>query len=774
MSEEDEKQKVESDSEENENEIEKLSKKKNQKNDENLDNQEEEDSPNNSGEDENYIVKEEPKKEKTLRGKKRKRDAKPPKNKKKKYKNPLSKYIDLEAEEDENDEEESQFEGELTDKQQKIEMEKVMNYDRSKFGKITDQNEQKFLEKIQRREEDQKYDQTEEIIDKLPTSKDPKLWLVKCKIGDEKEIVANLYHKYFYFKNKDNKDDQKDKVKIFSIISFTNLKGKIFIEAHSERDVQFAIQDMSNVNQNSIQLVPVQERPQIFEFDQTPKYDIFKNQLVRIKGGNYDGDLAKVIEVEDQMNKIHVVLVPRIFDDLKGKKGYNVAPFSKTNSFIRPRQKLFDEKYLSKEDLDYITNINEPIGQIKKFHNNKFLDGLLIKVLKSVQLDTENVSPKEEELQKLGCIIDDDGVYTDKNTKKRLIVANKSNVRFKKGDYVKIVCKDNEELNGLNAKVIESENDNNVKIKIIHDKIQAVYSLPKEQLVLIKHDFKNGDLVFAKYGSNKGKSGMIIQILETGNITVYDSISKTQFVAKNSDLIFIEDMEYDSQENEMFKIGDLVRVKNSNIVCYIIESSKYIIKVITITNELKELSVREVNKINLGKRITCIDGKGNPLDLENMVKVIKGQYKGYKGLIKSIYNRFIFLMNNEFMRTNGIFCELSENLELLGSELLTESNDKGRVNRRRIPNPIKELIGKTVHVIKGNWKGYNGILIEGNDKNIKLELIAKQKTVELPFNYINEGDINSARDNNNDTNSFTNRKLMQTPAYYINKDKWGE
>ena len=774
MSEEDEKQKVESDSEENENEIEKLSKKKNQKNDENLDNQEEEGSPYNSGEDENYIAEEVPKKEKKLGGKKRKREAKPPKNKKKKYKNPLSKYIDLEAEEDENDEEESQFEGELTDKQQKIEMEKVMNYDRSKFGKITDQNEQKFLEKIQRREEDQKYDQTEEIIDKLPTSKDPKLWMVKCKIGDEKEIVANLYHKYFYFKNKDNKDAQKDKVKIFSIISFTNLKGKIFIEAHSERDVQFAIQDMSNVNQNSIQLVPVQERPQIFEFDQAPKYDIFKNQLVRIKGGNYDGDLAKVIEVEDQMNKIHVVLVPRIFDDLKGKKGYNVAPFSKTNSFIRPRQKLFDNKYLSKEESDHVTSIDESIGQIKKFHNNKFLDGLLIKVLKSVQLDTENVSPKEEELQKLGCIIDDDGVYTDKNTKKRLIVANKSNVRFKKGDFVKIVSKDNEELNGLKAKVIESENDNNVKIKIIHDKIHAVYSLPKDQLVLIKHDFKNGDLVFAKYGSNKGKSGMIIQILETGNITVYDSISKTQFVAKNSDLIFIEDMEYDSQENEMFKIGDLVRVKNSNIVCYIIESSKYVIKVITITNEIKELSVREVNKINLGKRITCIDGKGNPLDLENTVKVTKGQYKGHKGLIKSIYHRFIFLMNNEFMRTNGIFCELSENLELLGSEILTEGNEKGRVNRRRVPNHIKELKGKTVHVIKGNWKGYNGILLEGNDKNIKLELIAKQKIVELPFNYIDEGDINSVRDNNNDNNSFSNRKLMQTPAYYINKDKWGE
>ena len=769
MSDEDVKQKIESESEENDNEIEKLSKKKNKKNDENLDNQEEED-PYNSAEDDKYKVKKKPKKTKEVLGKKRERQQK---KKNKKAKKGISAFIDMEAEEDENDEEEYQSEGELTDKQQKIEMEKHMNYERPKFGKITDENQDKFLAKIQRREEAQQYDHTEEIMDKLPTSKDPKLWLVKCKIGDEKEILENLYHKYFYFRNKDDKDKDKNKVKIFSIISFTNLKGKIFIEAHSERDVQFAIQDMSNVNPNSIQLIPVVERPQIFEFEQTTKSEIFKNQIVRIRGGNYDGDLAKVIYVEDQVNKIHIALVPRIVDVLKGKKGYNVAPFTKTKSFIKPRQKLFDEKYLSKEDLNHITNINEYSGQIKKFHNNKFMDGLLIKIVRNVQLDTENVSPKEEELQKIGCIIDDDGVYTDKNTKETLIVANKSNVRFKKGDFVKIVSNDNEEFNGLKGKVLESINDNNIKIKIMHDKINGVYSIPKNELVLIKHDFKNGDLVYAKYGSNKGKSGKIIQVLENGNVTVYDSISKTQFVAKNSDLIFSEDMEFDNEENEMFKIGDLVQVKNSNTVCYIIESTKFVIKVITITNEIKSLSVREVNKINLGKKIPCLDGRGYPLDLENMVKVINGQYKGQKGLIKAIYNKFVFLMNNDFLRTNGIFCELKENLELLGSELLIDSSNKARVNRRRIPNDIKELMGKTVHIIKGEWKGYDGVLVGGNDKNISIELIAKQKTVELPFNYILADDANSARDRNNDNNSFSNRKVMQTPAYYVNKDKWG-
>ena len=41
-------------------------------------------------------------------------------------------------------------------------------------------------------------------IDRRPKSSDPKLWLIKCKVGDEKEILANLYHKYFYFKSKFN------------------------------------------------------------------------------------------------------------------------------------------------------------------------------------------------------------------------------------------------------------------------------------------------------------------------------------------------------------------------------------------------------------------------------------------------------------------------------------------------------------------------------------------------------------------------------------------
>ncbi len=117
----------------------------------------------------------------------------------------------------------------------------------NRFKKITDQNEEEIREHFEGLAEQNRDNMDEEEINKRPTNADPKMWIVKCRIGEEKEILENLYHKFFFFKDKNKDNKSKEKVKIFSIVSFENLKGKIFIEAFTERDVQFAIQDMSNV-----------------------------------------------------------------------------------------------------------------------------------------------------------------------------------------------------------------------------------------------------------------------------------------------------------------------------------------------------------------------------------------------------------------------------------------------------------------------------------------------------------------------------------------------
>ncbi len=74
-------------------------------------------------------------------------------------------FIDREAEEDENDDE-SVYEagGELTKEQQKEEMEKAMKLTSTRFAKLTDQNEGKYLEHIQQLDIENKDDFNEESM----------------------------------------------------------------------------------------------------------------------------------------------------------------------------------------------------------------------------------------------------------------------------------------------------------------------------------------------------------------------------------------------------------------------------------------------------------------------------------------------------------------------------------------------------------------------------------------------------------------------------------
>lgn len=749
---EDQKPNIKNESESEENEIEKnnLKKKGNYSNEENDDYKSEED------EDFIYDEKEERKKRKKLVGNKRKRDAK--KKKQKKVKSAKSFFVQDEAEEDE--EEESFGAGEITKEQE----EKIIkSYDerhfmeKNKQMKITDNNVEEIAKRYDQKVIEQDEDYEFDMMDLKPKSSDPKLWLVKCKIGDEKEILANLYHKYFYFKSK----EPKERLKIFSIVSYDNLKGKIFVEAFSERDVLYAITGMSNINQNSIQIIPIEERLQIFEFDKYQKVDIRYNQIVRVKYGNYEGDLAIVLDVEDPINKIIIALVPRIYEPTKDK-AFNVAPFSKMRTTLRPRQKLFNED--KKYDNNPVVSENERYGEVKKYGKFKFKNGLLIRSVRISALETENISPKDEELQNLGCFKEND-VYKDKVYEEEIIVSQSknSNIKYKSGDSIRFTSGD---YKGITGTVISQKDEYIIAKLDLKDVKDDEYEFKAD---MVTRNFRPGEIVYIKSGKDKGNTGLVIKYVEDNQYTIYNEITKKTFTVKNTDLVLNSEIKTNNEENPVFKIGELISIKNTNIICYIIESNKFILRVVTTRNEVKQISVGEAEKKNLNKKTTYIDGKGNPISPENVVKVINGQFKGAKGTIKCIYKKYVFMHNNEYSRTNGIFCEIKDNLELLGSELLAENTDKGKVNLRRIPNNIKDLLGKTVHVVEGSWKGYNGTLIDANDKVVKLELTAKQKTIQLPFDYIKEGDINSAKDN--EGLSLTPTSLsMKTPAYYLNEN----
>lgn len=139
--------------------------------------------------------------------KKRKREDKR-KDKKTKKKNNKSDLIDIEASDDEDEEEEvDDGDAEITVQEQNKILSQYEKFNRSSYQKekmkmFYDRPEEEIAEsyeKMERNDEEFEYASRDDLTQqaKQPSIKDPKLWLVKCKIGKEKESVQSLYHKYF-------------------------------------------------------------------------------------------------------------------------------------------------------------------------------------------------------------------------------------------------------------------------------------------------------------------------------------------------------------------------------------------------------------------------------------------------------------------------------------------------------------------------------------------------------------------------------------------------
>ena len=192
--------------------------------------------------------------EETLGKRKRKGgmdDPRPRKKKKnQKLKNPVLQFIDREAEEDDDEEDEFDDEAEL-DEKEAAKLEKQYYRD----DELKQQNKgHQMLKTLINDVEHGRYDEDDEDMvededaaidgqhineilqrNNLPTVSDAKLWLVKCKMGCERQIVLQLLNKYA---------DMKQKGKPLSILSAScsdSVKQFIYVEAFKEVHVRTAI-----------------------------------------------------------------------------------------------------------------------------------------------------------------------------------------------------------------------------------------------------------------------------------------------------------------------------------------------------------------------------------------------------------------------------------------------------------------------------------------------------------------------------------------------------
>ncbi|KAI8926705.1 early transcription elongation factor of RNA pol II, NGN section-domain-containing protein [Entophlyctis helioformis] len=137
----------------------------------------------------------------------------------------------------------------------------------------------------------------------IPSVNDPKLWLVRCKPGKERDIVTQLMRKFL--------DPAVAPLSIMSVFCRDSLQGYIYIEADKQAHVMAAIENVQNVYASKLALVPVNEMVDCLTI-KAKDVEVKPHSWVRIKRGKYDGDLAQVLEVTESGEMATVKLIPRL------------------------------------------------------------------------------------------------------------------------------------------------------------------------------------------------------------------------------------------------------------------------------------------------------------------------------------------------------------------------------------------------------------------------------------------------------------------------------
>ena len=608
-------------------------------------------------------------------------------------------------------------------------------------------------------------EQEREDVEGYPTLKDPRMFSVKCKGGLENEAVVSLLNKHFALKGTNQE------IQIISATAVPKIVGFIFVEAMRMHYVRHAVEGILSLRSDIIKLLPLKEVPKVLKADPRKDIIINPNTFVRIKRGLYAGDLGLVQIVDDDTNTAIVRVMPRIDS-------------SKDDQKVRPPAKLFEPEAYPNAQTIISRNVN---NRVYTYKNQRFVNGLLEKRFPIDNLDKTNVLPNYQEVK----------VFTDAEPSEKIkghIMKNLANSideskrlqkSLEKGDKVKVISGDLINLIGVVLEV----NEDFVKVDFSDSGYfnEPINFKPSELMKV----FEVGQHVEVTTGNYKGLTGTIIKI-DGNRVYLITEDNKDEVVVlmteiKQSGAKGYNVAQLKKRNNELQKF-DLIIMNDNKTAGVVLQVMRNNITIID-----TEGTVKSFSKIQIASKITkgyhannCYNQDVHP---KCVVKVLKGANKNTLGTVKHIYNNKVFLYDKSKVQNEGMIVEDLNNCYVLESHIYDNSRALARFNNPLLEsntqpdenvnnfqnNPMENLnnlkvslIGKKKKIIKGPWKGYEGIIQSISDKSVKFELSAKSKVISVPFEYLNMSvaDKNTFINNMENTNKSTLVKHANSP--YMN------
>jgi transcription elongation factor SPT5 len=486
-----------------------------------------------------------------------------------------------------------------------------------------------------------------------------------------------------------------DELLIKSVQTAGHYKGYIMVEAHKVDHVKHAlagIQFLFLGGLTAYKKIPLNEMVDVMTVKRR-ELPIQSGMWVRMKRGVYEGDLAKVIVVDENSAKATVMLIPRI--DLPGseraRKAEEAQQADRAAGAGARKRKKPERAPLSKitpDDLKDAGQQYETARDGKELYyiwkDNRFRDGMLHKVVAFTAFEYENVVPSLDELQAFMARptnnrtleeegMDDEldkgpggggsGMASEADLLPKIDPSSvlRSATSFSKGDLVRVTAG---ELVNLTGTVESIDKDGQVHITCTTDDLigeKLFFDIDK-----LEKFFRVGDHVKVLNGRYKGSTGVVLNV-ETGTSTV-DVMSD---LGRSEMKVFAHDLQMSTEYATgldaagQYRIYDLVELNAQNVGVIVRIDEAETFKVLDNLGTVRTVGLAEMQGRLTPRNPVALDARQFRMGVADQVTVIDGPFKGRQGTIKHIFRKSVFVLSRTHAENAGIFVVRGHDLRVV-------------------------------------------------------------------------------------------------------------
>ncbi|CUF97097.1 Hypothetical protein, putative [Bodo saltans] len=494
----------------------------------------------------------------------------------------------------------------------------------------------------------------------LPRETDAKVFAVKCKSGMARTLVARIVNKCYHFRIGRNDEGKKLDLGILSVFALEHSKEYIYVESYRQLFVEQALNGLVGLFRYSIKMVDPNELMQLMEPRASSKVPLRVGTFVRVRSHKpYQGDLAQVLNLEDDGKRVIVKLVPR--EDFVDKR------YSKP-TLILP-QRFFNPSVAQGAVTD---------GETHRWGDAVFdNDGYIIKTisLRGVVSGDQMVAPSTEEL-----------AFFLQNKRDQITIAastvaasgavgqHTSQREYKLGEVVRVVS--GQLANAVGTIVDVTLSTNTVKIACrIPGRAQPLEV--RAELSNCERHFIAGNHIGVEQGPYQGRTGTVLKVISNGLLAVLGDGDATEFEVRTKDCRQSRLISTSRHSLGAWRLFDLVMINGNTAGC-IVRCTPTQLDVLTTENIVTTISPSEVTKVVRGAGRPAVDKTQNAVARGGAVTILATNERvppsvtGAVGTVEQLFDQTLFVRCGSVTENSGVVAIPSNLVQLVGGKTTTK------------------------------------------------------------------------------------------------------